>query len=119
MSTGLWLDVLGVRLDSNKVEGVQAIINLHTPDNGEQFVLELSNSTLTNIRGQQASDPDLSITVNRRDLESVMSGAASFDDLLKAGKATFVGDRKPLDLLLTSLDSFTPDFELLPGTKTD
>lgn len=119
MSTGLWLDVLGVRLNSNKVEGVQAIINLHTPDNGEQFVVELSNATLTNIRGQQASNPDLSITVNRRDLESVMSGAASFDDLLKAGKATFVGDRKPLDLLLTSLDSFTPDFELLPGTKID
>ncbi len=119
MATGLWLDFLGIRLDSDKVEGVQATINLHTPDNGEQFVVELSNATLTNISGQQAQDADLSITVNRRDLESVMSGAASFDDLLKGGKATFTGDRKPLDLLFAALDRFTPDFELLPGTKTD
>ena len=31
-------------------------INLVTPDNGEKFVLELFNATLTNIEGYQAED---------------------------------------------------------------
>jgi len=117
MSTDLWLNFLGIRLDSTKADGLKFVINLITPDNGEKFVVEMSNATLTNIKGQQSTNPDLTITVNRSDLESVMAGTATFDDLIKAGKATFVGDRKPFDQLRGLLVKFTPDFELLPGTK--
>jgi alkyl sulfatase BDS1-like metallo-beta-lactamase superfamily hydrolase len=117
MSTDLWLDFLGIRMDSKKAEGMKFVINLVTPDNGEKFVVEMSNSTLTNIKGQQAKNPDLTITVNRTDLESVMGGKATFDDLIAAGKAKFEGDRKPFDQLKGILVQFTPDFELLPGTK--
>jgi len=117
MSTDLWLNYLGIRLDSTKADGLKFVINLITPDNGEKFVVELSNATLTNIKGQQSTNPNLTITVNRSDLESVMGGTATFDDLIKAGKATFVGDRKPFDQLRGLLVRFTTDFELLPGTK--
>jgi alkyl sulfatase BDS1-like metallo-beta-lactamase superfamily hydrolase len=117
MSTDLWLNFLGIRLDSRKADGLKFIINLNTPDNGEKFVVEMSNATLTNIKGQQATNPNLTITVNRSDLESVMGGTATFDDLIKAGKAKFVGDRKPFDQLRGLLVNFTTDFELLPGTK--
>lgn len=117
MSTDLWLDFLGIRLDSKKAEGMKSTINLVTPDNGEKFVVELSNSTLTNIKGQQAKNPDLTITVNRTDLESVMGGKATFDDLIAAGKAKFEGDRKPFDQLRGILVQFTPNFEMMPGTK--
>jgi alkyl sulfatase BDS1-like metallo-beta-lactamase superfamily hydrolase len=117
MSTDLWLDFIGIRLDSKKVEGMKSVINLVTPDNGEKFVVELSNSTLTNIKGQQAKNPDLTITVNRSDLETVMGGKATFDDLVAAGKATLEGDRKPLDQIRSALVQFDPVFEVLPGTK--
>ena len=43
-------------------------------------------------------------------------GQASFDDLIKAGKAKFEGDRKGFDQLRAILVPFTPDFEILPGT---
>ena len=92
------------------------MINLVTPDNGEKFVVELSNSALTNIKGHQAKKPDLTITLNRSDLEQVMSGSSSFEQLIAAGKAKFEGDRKPFELLRTALVRFTPNFELLPGT---
>jgi alkyl sulfatase BDS1-like metallo-beta-lactamase superfamily hydrolase len=117
MSTELWLNFLGVSLDSTKVEGLKGVVNLVTPDNGEKFVVELSNSTLTNIKGQQAVKPDLTVTVNRSDLEAVMGGKATFDDLIKAGKASFDGDRTAFDQVFKAMDRFTPDFELLPGTK--
>ena len=119
MSTELWLNFLGVRLDSEKTEGLKFVINLVTPDNGEKFVVEMSNATLTNIKDQQAKNADLTITVNRTDLETVMGGTATFDDLLKAGKAKFDGNRQPFEQLRGALVTFVPDFELLPGTKPE
>jgi len=116
MSTDLWLDFLGIRLDSDKAKGKQFVINLVMPDNGEQYVVELSNSTLTNIKGQQTKNPDLTITINRSDLETVMMGKASFDDQIKNGKAKLVGDRKPYDELKGMLVQFDMGFEILPGT---
>jgi alkyl sulfatase BDS1-like metallo-beta-lactamase superfamily hydrolase len=117
MTTGLWLDFLGVRLQSEKVEGQSAVINFVTPDNGEKYILELSNGTLTNIQGQQAKNPTLTITVNRADLELVMMGKTSFDDLVAGGKAKLDGDRRPYDLLKASVVQFNMSFEILPGTK--
>ena len=105
-------------MDSKKVAGKKSVINLNTPDNGEKFVVELSNSALTNIKGQQAPNPDLTITLNRSDLNSVMGGTKTFDQLISEGKAKFVGNRQAFDDLRNSLTSFTPDFELMPGTKS-
>ncbi len=45
-----------------------------------------------------------------------MMGASSFDDLIKAGKAKFDGDRKGFDQLRGILVAFAPNFEILPGT---
>ncbi len=116
MTTGLWLDFLGIRLDSKKADGINFIINLVTPDNEEEYVVELSNGTLTNIQGFQASNPNLTITIDRADLEQTMMGAVSFDEQIKAGKAKLVGDSKPYEQLKTMLVQFDMGFEILPGT---
>ncbi|MFQ5932800.1 MAG: alkyl/aryl-sulfatase, partial [Nitrospiraceae bacterium] len=117
MSTDLWLDFLGIRVDSKKVEDMKFVINFITPDNGEQYVVEMSNATLTNIKGFQAKDADLTITINRADLEPAMMGAVTFDEQIEAGKAKLVGDREPYEQLKSVLVHFTPDFEMMPGTK--
>lgn len=119
MTTELWLNSLAISMDSRKAEGMKFVINLVTPDNKEKFIVELSNSALTNIKGQQAKNANLTITVNRADLEQVMAGKASFDELIQAGKAKFDGDRKPFDQLRSTLTRFTPDFEMMPGTKSE
>ena len=116
MSTEQWLDFIGISADPRRAEGLKFTINLVTPDNGERYAIEMSNGTLTNAKGFQAKNPDLTVTVNRADLNLVMMGRASFDDLLKDGKAKFEGDRTGFDQLRSILVPFTPDFEILPGT---
>jgi alkyl sulfatase BDS1-like metallo-beta-lactamase superfamily hydrolase len=116
MTTELFLDFLGIRMDSRKADGMTFKINLITPDNGEKFVVEMSNATLTNIKGHEAADADLTITVDRSDLETVMMGAATFDQQIEAGKAKLVGDEQVFETLKSTLVKFELGFEMMPGT---
>ncbi len=116
MSTEQWLDFLGISMDPKKAAGLRYTANLITPDNGEQYGIELENATLTNIKGFLVPKPDLTVTVNRADLNRVMMGVATFDQLADEGKARFEGDRTVIHKLRDLMVGFTPDFEILPGT---
>ena len=117
MSTDLYLDFLGIRMDSEKAEGMDFTINFQTPDNGEKYVMEMSNATLTNIKGYEARDADLTISINRSDLDTVLMGKATFDDQIKNGKAKLDGNKEVYEQLKSTLVQFEPNFEMMPGTK--
>lgn len=117
VSTDLWLDFLGIQVDAKKAEGMAFTINLVLPDIEEKFIVEMSNATLTSAKGFQANTPDLTLVINRSDLETVMIGNATFDEQVKAGRARLDGNPEPLTQLMSVLVPFTPDFEIMPGTK--
>lgn len=117
MSTELFLDFLGIRMDSRKAAGLRFTINLITPDNGEKFVVELENATLTNLPGFLADKADLTLTINRADLEQTMMGTKSLEAQIKDGTAKFQGDLSILAKLAATMVDFDPRFEILPGTK--
>ena len=102
-------------MNPTKVEGLEFTINLVTPDNGEKYVVELSSQTLTNIEGFQADKADLTITINRSDLETVMMGQKRLVALIDDGTAQATGDVSILDKLAMSFATFTPDFPMIPG----
>ena len=59
----------------------------------------------------QADDADLTISINREDLEAMM-GTVSFDDQIASGKARLKGDRDVIEQLKTMLVSLDLGFEL-------
>ena len=103
-------------MDPDKAADMAFTINLITPDNGEKFIVELSNSTLTNIEGFQAEDADLTITINRTDLEPVMMGVKTLEAQIADGTAKVEGDTSIIGKLASTLAVFDPRFEILPGT---
>ncbi|MCP8938223.1 MBL fold metallo-hydrolase [Alsobacter sp. SYSU M60028] len=117
MTTELFLNFLGIRMDSRKAEGLRFTINLVTPDNGEKFIVELDNATLTNIAGFQSPKPDLTLTINRADLEKTMMGQQKLEEQIAAGVAKVQGDVSVLQKLAGLMVDFDPRFEVLPGTK--
>ena len=117
MSTELFLNFLGIRMDSRKAEGMRFTINLITPDNGEKFIVELENATLTNIKGFLVSKPDLTLTINRSDLELTMMGVKNLDAQIADGIAKVEGDTSVLKQLASTMVDFDPRFEIMPGTK--
>ena len=117
MSTELFLNFLAIRMDSRKAEGMKFTINLLTPDNGEKFIIEMENATLTNIAGFQATKPDLTLTINRSDLEQTMMGAKTLEAQIADGTAKVEGDAGILKQLASTMVDFDPRFEIMPGTK--
>ena len=117
MSTELFLNFLAIRMDSREAEGLRFTMNLVTPDNGEKFIVELENATLTNIKGFQADKPDLTLTINRSDLEQTMMGAKTLEAQIADGTAKIKGDANILKQLASTMVDFDPRFEIMPGTK--
>ena len=117
--TEQFLNYLGIQMDSRKAGGMHFKINLASPDNGEKFVVEMSNATLTTIPGYQAEDADLTISIDRRELEDVMIGTAKLSDKVSAGKAKMEGNPQVLLQLASTMVAFDNWFEILPGTKRE
>ncbi len=88
-----------------------------TPDNGEKFIVEMENATLTNIAGFQAATPDLTLTINRADLEQTMMGVKTLEAQIADGTAKVEGDASVLAQLAATMVDFDPRFEIMPGTK--
>jgi alkyl sulfatase BDS1-like metallo-beta-lactamase superfamily hydrolase len=118
MSTELFLDFVGIRMDSRKAEDMNFTINLVTPDRDEKFVVEMSNATLTNIEGYQVENADLTLTINRSDLVMVMMGATTIKAQIDNGTAQAEGNLEVFGQLLSTLVEFDPAFEIMPGTKS-
>ncbi|MCZ0964618.1 alkyl sulfatase C-terminal domain-containing protein, partial [Paracoccus benzoatiresistens] len=76
-----------------------------------------ANETLTNLPGFHADKADLTLTVNRSDLDRVMAGETDLGALLADGTARGEGDLSVLEKLASLMVSFDPRFEIMPGTK--
>lgn len=117
MTTSQWWDAVGTRVDSAAADGLRFTLNFSTPDTGEDFVIEMSSGTLTNIRGYLAQNADASIRMNRSDLESVITGQATLGQQLAAGIGQVEGNVAVLQQLNAVLINFDPGFEIMPGTR--
>lgn len=117
LSTLQFLDYLGIRLDSSKVGDQAFTMNILTPDNGEKFVVELSNGTLTSLEGFLADAPNITLTINRSDLENAMIGTHPLLEQVQTGTAVIEGDPSILLNLAGALTQFEPNFAIMPGTN--
>lgn len=117
MTTSQWWDAMATRVNSAAADGLRFTLNFVTPDTGETFVIEMSSGTLTNIKGYLAENPDVSIRMNRSDLETVIMGQASLGQQLAAGIGQVEGNAAVLQQLNAVLLSFDPGFEIMPGTR--
>jgi alkyl sulfatase BDS1-like metallo-beta-lactamase superfamily hydrolase len=119
LSTLQFLDYLGIRLDSSAVGDVSFVMNIVTPDNGEIFVVELSNGTLTSLQGFLSASPDLTLRIDRSDLERAMIGEVPLQQQVANGTAALEGDPAILLTLAGALTQFEPTFAIMPGTTPD
>ncbi|MBX2963748.1 MAG: MBL fold metallo-hydrolase [Cyclobacteriaceae bacterium] len=117
LTVSMMLDFVGIRLNPERAAGKSFTINLILPDIKEKYVVELSNSTLSNIEGFTSPKADLTLTLNRKDINLVMGGVKTFEELIKGGQVKFEGNIGVLAELKGMLDNFELGFQIMPGTK--
>ena len=75
-----------------------------------------TNATMTNVKGFLHENPDLTLTIDRADLENIMMGVKTFASSIEDGTAEAEGDVGLLSRIAGTLVSFQIGFEILPGT---
>ncbi|UVE18752.1 MBL fold metallo-hydrolase [Pseudomonas sp. LS44] len=113
MDTGLLFDYVGVRLNAKKAEGKDISINLVLPDRNEQYLLELKNSHLNNIKGVQSAKAGQTVTIDRADLNRLMLKEVSAQTLVAEGKLKSSGNPLLLGQLFGMLESFDYWFDIV------
>ncbi len=116
MTTTQWWDAVATRVDSQLADAMSFTINFISPDTQQNFVVEMSGGTLSNIEGYLSDAPDATITMNRSDLELVIMGQGTLATQLQLGAGTVTGDRGVLQQLASVLVTFDSSFEVMPGT---
>jgi len=113
LSTGLFMDYLGVRLNADKAAGKHIVLNWDFTDTKEKYVLNLENSALTYSEGRAEPKADASFVLTRATLNEVILGKTTFPEVIKAGKAKVQGDPRKLGELMGMLDTFPSSFPIV------
>jgi alkyl sulfatase BDS1-like metallo-beta-lactamase superfamily hydrolase len=111
MPSELLLDYMGIRLNSEKANGLDLTIGLTIKDTGERFLVELTNSVLSYTSGKPRLPADVTVALTRAALNAIANGAGTLDDQLAAVECT--GDQRKFRDLLGCLDTFDGSFPIV------
>ena len=110
-------DTLAVRVMSEQVGGMHAVINwtfddlADTPDH--TWVLGLSNRTLYSVRGRHEAEADVTVRTTRRRFLEVMAQTTTFADEMASGNVSVDGDAQALLNVFANLDVFESGFAIV------
>jgi alkyl sulfatase BDS1-like metallo-beta-lactamase superfamily hydrolase len=113
MTTGQWFDALAVRLRSEDVGGIRAVVNWQLTDLDERWVLELSNRTLHATAGRHDPAAGATVTTTRPALWALGEGGADLDQLVSRGEACLEGDPAAVTAVFGHLDTFMTQFPVV------
>jgi linear primary-alkylsulfatase len=113
MTTDMLLDYMGIRLNSEKADGVVLNINWKQPDTGETYAIEVQNSVLIYTKDKQLHSADATLTMTRSQFAYVLMGGSTLDKELGAGSVKIEGSTDKVTTLFGMLDTFQPMFPIV------
>lgn len=113
LDTGMFFDLLGVRLNGPDAAGKHIVLNWRFTDTDERYRLNLENAALTWLPDVQAEDPDATLTLTRATLDEILQRRNSFPKALLKGDIKVDGNPLKVMQLLGLMDDFSPDFPLV------
>ncbi|MNF39270.1 Metallo-beta-lactamase superfamily protein [compost metagenome] len=112
MSPQMFFDFLAVRLDSEKAVGHDLTLNWTFDDLNQDFNLTLRNGVLTHRAGLNAQ-ADASVTMSKATLEQISLKQLDIPTAIQKGLIKLQGNGKKLGELMSSLDTFAPQFNIV------
>ncbi|WP_322102963.1 alkyl/aryl-sulfatase [Paraburkholderia sp. J41] len=113
MPLDMFLDFLGIRLNGDRAAGKKVSFNLILDDTKESYAVGVENSALHYSKGRTSNSADATLTMARADLNDVMLGTMTIQNLVIAGKAKIDGDSQKLGDFVSWLDNFEVFFNIV------
>lgn len=112
MSPEMFFDYLAVRLDSDKAVAHDLTLNWTFDDVQKDFTLTLRNGVLTHRAGMNPA-ADASVSLSRDTLEKISLKQLDFPTAMQKGLVKLQGNGQKFGLLMGSLDTFGPQFNIV------
>ena len=106
MSTDLFFDYLGVKLDGVKAANTVLTLNFVFPDINEKYIVELNNGSLHHIKGYQSDKADATITIDREVLNQIILKQKTVASTQANNELKAEGNQESLKQLLSLIDNF-------------
>jgi alkyl sulfatase BDS1-like metallo-beta-lactamase superfamily hydrolase len=112
MSPDMFFDYLAVRLDSDKAVGHDLTLNWTFEDPRQDYNLTLRNGVLTHRAGLNPQ-ADAGLSMSKATLDQISLKQLDFPTAIQKGLIKLQGDGKKLGGLMGSLDTFSPQFNIV------
>jgi alkyl sulfatase BDS1-like metallo-beta-lactamase superfamily hydrolase len=113
MTLEMIFDFIAVRLNHQKVDGLNLGVQVNFTDSNETFALELSNAVLHNTKGRVLKNPQAALSISHPAFFKMLLAGVPLPKLLEAGEAKVEGDPKALGAIFANLDRFDPLFNIV------
>ncbi|RKS27315.1 alkyl sulfatase BDS1-like metallo-beta-lactamase superfamily hydrolase [Pseudomonas sp. WPR_5_2] len=109
----MFMDLLAVRMDSDKAQGHDMTLNWNFDDLDQHFALTLRNGVLTYREHASHAQPVASVTMSKAVLDKISLRQLDFPTALKQGDIKLEGDGERFKAMLGMLTSFQPTFNVV------
>ncbi|MNN36825.1 SCP-2 sterol transfer family protein [compost metagenome] len=109
----MFMDLLAVRMDSDKAQGHDMSLNWNFDDLDQHFALTLRNGVLTYRERVSHAKADASVTMSKAVLDQISLRQLDFPTALKQGDIKLEGDAERFKAMLGMLTSFQPTFNVV------
>ncbi|PHS38423.1 MAG: hypothetical protein COA91_07930 [Robiginitomaculum sp.] len=109
----LFFDLMAVRLNGPKAEGLDMKINFVFTDTGDKAALHLKNAVLNTRMHSQYTDVDATVILSRTDLNRILFKQVSFRELMLKKQVKVQGSVLKLQKFMALLDDFNYWFNIV------
>lgn len=113
MSPSMFFDYLAVRLDSDRAQGHDMVMNWVFDDLHENYAVTLRNGVLTHRNNQLAAKADVTVKLSKATLDRISLRQLDFPTAIKQGDIKLDGEGARLGQFLGMIDSFAPQFNVV------
>ncbi len=113
MSLELLFDFIALRLNHQKVDGMNVGINMVFTDLNETWALELSNAVLNNTKGRVLKNPNVTLTLTRPVFLGMLLQSRKLPDLVQAGAVKLEGDPRAFAAVFANVETFDAFFNIV------
>ncbi|OIZ99729.1 hypothetical protein BEV13_05125 [Rickettsiella grylli] len=113
MPIEMYLDFMGIRLNSRKAEGKKFKINLNLTDKNQSYALEIDHSVLIYTPNKHFKDADVSLNLKRSTFDKLTLKQENMMHDISTGDIQLEGNQQKLDAFMNLFDNFLPMFNII------